>query len=190
MKFPLLKILLVCGTAVALAILVAMIQGLVAERQARSQEAVAGIAEGWGKRQRIANPYLAVPYERHWTEVTRETVDGKARERRTERMEPGVLRLPAETVAWSISADIGEKARGIYRARLYSSHLDARGRFSLPERAGLEDGTSRYKWGAPRLVVGISDPHGIRAAPAATIGGAAYEFKPGTADAPLVGGVH
>lgn len=190
MKRPLLKILLICGVAAALAIPVAMIQGLVAERQARSQEAVAGIAEGWGKRQRIANPYLAVPYERHWTEVTRETADGKVRERRTERSEPGVLRLPAETVAWSIGADISEKARGIYRARLYSARLDARGRFALPARASFEDGSSRYKWGAPRLVVGISDPHGIRAAPAADVNGARYAFMPGTADAPLVGGVH
>lgn len=41
---------------------VAMIQNLVAESQARANEAIAGITEGWGKRQSVAGPYLAMRY--------------------------------------------------------------------------------------------------------------------------------
>jgi inner membrane protein len=42
--------------------------------------------------------------------------------------------------------------------------------------------------GTPRLVLGISDPLGIRAAPDITVDGRAYPFSPGTADAVLPGG--
>ena len=186
----LLKTLLVAALAVALMLPVAMIRDLVAERQARRNVAVAGIAEGWGKAQIVAGPYLAIPYERHWTDVKRDMLDGKLREVRTERSESQVVRLPVADAAWTINADIGEKARGIYKARLYSAKLEVQGTIELPARARFEDGTSRYKWGAPRLILGISDPLGIRAASDLSLGGAAYSLAPGSGDAAIAGGLH
>jgi len=190
MKAAAIKIAVIVVLAVALFVPVAMIQSLVAERQQRRDEAVNGIAEGWGKRQTLAGPYVALPYERTWTQVTQEVVDGKARERRTERSESQVVHVPAENVTWVVSADIGEKARGIYKARLFSAKLQAQGTIRVPAAAGLEDGKSRYKWGAPRLVIGISDPNGIRAADSATVGSKRYNFVPGTGEAAFPGGLH
>ena len=115
--------------ALVLLIPVAMIRDLIAERQARRNEAVGGIALGWGQRQVIAGPFLSVPYERTWTETTQEIVDGKSRERRIERSESRVLRLPVESVHWSIEAATSEKARGIYKARLYSARINVQGSF-------------------------------------------------------------
>jgi len=186
----LLKTLLVAALAISLMLPVAMIRDLVAERQARRNEAVTGIAEGWGKRQTVAGPYLAIPYERRWTVVKRETVDGKLREIRTEHSESQVVRLPAASVEWTVDAEISEKARGIYKARLYSARLHARGSVDVPARGRFEDGTSRYKWDAPRLVLGISDPLGIRAAPAVSVNGRSYDFAPGPGDGALAGGLH
>ena len=186
----LLKALIVGALAIVLTIPVNMIQSLVAERQSRATEAIAGIAEGWGKRQSVAGPYLYVPYERRWTVVRRNSVDGKQTETRTEHMESQVLRVPATAIDWQVDADIGEKARGIYKARLYSARLSASGTIAIPARATLEDGTSRYKWGTPRLVLGVADPLGIRAAPEAKVDGRAYAFSPGTGDALLASGLH
>jgi inner membrane protein len=176
--------------AVALFVPVNMIQNLVGERQARRNEALAGIAEGWGKRQTLAGPYLAIPYERSWTTVTREVVDGKTRERITEHKESQMIRRPVENVEWTMDATISEKARGIYKARLYSAVLRAQGALTVPARAELEDGASRYKWGTPRLVVAISDPNRIRAAPPLAIDAQSHPFAPGTGDAALAGGLH
>ena len=170
--------------ALVLLVPVLMIQGLIAERQARRNEAVSNIAEGWGKRQTVAGPYLFVPYERHWTEIRRETIDGKLREVRNERVESRVLRLAATRVDWTIDAEIGEKAYGIYKARLYTARLRAQGSIDVPARTRFEDGTSRYKWGAPRLVLGVSDPLGIRGA------SGSHDFSPGSGDAALTGGLH
>ena len=167
------KFILVGLLALLLSIPVLMIRNLVFERQQTRNEVVNGIAEGWGKRQVVSGPYLALPYERHWTEVRRETVDGKLREIRIERAESNVLRVLPASVDWSGDADIGEKARGIYKARLYTVKLHAQGSIDVPARASHEDGTSRYKWGMPRLVVGVSDPLGIRAA------SGSHEFEPG-----------
>jgi inner membrane protein len=177
--------------ALVLLVPVTMIQGLIAERQARRNEAVGGIALGWGQRQSLAGPYLAVPYERTWTEISREVVDGTSKERRTERTEALVLRLPVDSVNWSITAAASEKARGIYKARLYSASAEARGRFSVPARFGLTDATGRIKWGTPRLVVGVSDPGGIRSVQPLAIANAEHAFEAGSGDsAALPGGVH
>jgi inner membrane protein len=178
------KVAVIGLLALALLVPVLMIQGLVSERQARRNEALAGIAEGWGKRQIVSGPYLAIPYERHWTVVRREMVDGKLRETRNDRSESHVLRLPASRVEWTVSADTSEKARGIYKARLYQARLEAQVAIDVPPRARHEDGTSRYKWGTPRLVLGVSDPLGIRAA------SGTYAFAPGSGDAPIANGLH
>jgi inner membrane protein len=191
MKNPLLlKSLAVGALALVLLIPVNLIRDLVAERQRRAAEAIEGIAEGWGKRQALAGPYLALPYERHWTEVKRETVDGRQRETRVERKEAQVLRVPAAAVEWTIVADVSEKTRSLYKARLYSAKLEARGTLSVPATAAQEDGTSRYKWGSPRLVLGISDPHGIRAAGTVSVAGRSAAFAPGAGDPSRSSGLH
>lgn len=178
------KIVVIGLLALVLLVPVLMIQGLVFERQSRRNDAVQNIAEGWGKRQTVAGPYLAVPYERHWTEVKRESVDGKLREVRNDRSESRVLYLPATSVQWTIGAETSEKAYGIYKARLYSAKLAAQGSIEVPPRSSFEDGTSRYKWGPARLVVGVSDPLGIRSA------SGSREFVPGTRDNAIAGGLH
>jgi inner membrane protein len=184
------RIAMIALLAIALFIPVVMIQNLVADRQQRRDEAVNGIAEGWGKRQILAGPYVALPYERTWTQVVQEVVDGKARERRSERTESQVVHVPAENVTWVVAADIGEKARGIYKARLYGAKLQVQGTLKVPAGASLEDGKSRYKWGTPRLVIGISDPHGIRAADSVSVGNRRYGFVPGSGEVSLAGGLH
>lgn len=185
-----LKTLLVALLALVLALPVEMVRDLVLERQARRNDAVAGIAEGWGKRQTLSGPYIALPYERRWTEVRRETVEGKLREIRSERSESQVLRLPAESIDWVVDGEIAEKARGLYKARLYGAKLHLQGVIAVPSRSTLEDGTSRYKWDTPRLVLGVSDPLGIRAAPLALVGAGRYAFAPGSGDSPTPSGLH
>ena len=186
----LLKTLVVGALALLLMIPVGMIQKLIAERQARAGEAVAGIAEGWGKRQTVSGPYLAMPYERRWTTVKRETIDGKPRETRTEHMEAQVVRLPVASADWTLDADLSEKARGIYKARLYTARLSASGTVAVPARSSLEDGNSRYKWGTPRLVLGVSDALGIRSAPDVRLDNEVRSFAPGSEDGAAGGGLH
>jgi len=189
MKTLLLKTLLVVVLALLLFVPVGMIGGLVAERQARHQEVVSGIAEGWGRAQSVSGPYVVIPYERRWLELKKEVIDGKPRETRVERSQSDTVFVPAVGVDWTIEADIHEKARGIYKARLYSARLQAQGSVRVPPRSGFEDGRSTYKWGTPLLVLVISDPLGIRAAPGITLNGMKRGFLAGKDDG-TGGGLH
>jgi inner membrane protein len=185
------KPLVIAFLALVLLVPVGQIQSLVAERQQRRNEALEGIAQGWGARQTLASPYLAVPYQYTRTEVTRETVDGAQRERRTERVESLVLRIPAEALQWSVVAGISEKARGIYKARLYTARIEVQGRLALPARFGVNAGEMhKVAFGQPRLVLGISDPRGIRSVSALSLGGGSYDFRPAPGDSHVAAGLH
>ena len=72
---------------------------------------------------------------------------------------------------------MSEKARGIYRARLYTMTAMARGRLRVAPNFGLADPGSRIKWGTPRLVLGLTDPGGIRSVSALVIGGARARLR-------------
>jgi inner membrane protein len=185
-----LKLLVIGALALLLMVPVGMIRDLVAERQARSSEAIAGIAEGWGGRQVITAPYIAVPYERRWTETKQETVDGKLRETHLERSETVVLRFRAESVRWTVGTTVAEKARGIYKARLYDARIEAHGWIWLPERLGFAEGPGRYKWDTARLVVGVADPKGIRRVSRLELDAASRDFEPGSGDALVQAGLN
>ena len=184
------KVAVIGALALFLLVPVSMIQGLVAERQMRRDEAVSGIAEGWGRRQTLSGPYIAIPYQVTRVDVTRETVDGKEREKRTERVEHHVKRIAAESVDWTLDAEVGEKARGIYKARLYGVKARASGRITLPPHFGIAE-DERTRVFAPRLVFGVADPRGIRAASALSLAGASHPFRTGSGDTPYVAaGLH
>src|SRR5258706_13533877 len=186
----LVKTVLMGALALVLMIPVGMIRDLVAERQARRNEAVAGIAEGWGKRQTVASPYLAIPYQRHWTVVKRQTIDGKLHETTNSYSESKIVTVPAASIEWTVDAELSEKARGIYKARLYSARLSASGSIDLPSRASREDGASRYKKGTPRPVLGKDDPLRLRHQPALQLGGQTSAFAPGPGDVGTAARVH
>jgi inner membrane protein len=161
--------------ALGLFIPVGMIQGLVAERQARSNEAIDGIAKGWGGRQTLTGPSLVVPYSRT----------------RGDKVEQLQLRLPAESVQWSLEARVGEKSRGLYKARLYAATALVKGRFTVPAHFGVTgDKDTRISLHTPRLSLGVSDPRGIRGAERLTLDGKTWEFSPGSGDQGVAGGVH
>jgi len=189
-RAQLVKIAVVAGVALALLVPVAMIRDLIGERQARRNDAVQGIAEGWGRRQALVGPYLAVPYERSWTEIQRDTVDGKERVRRIERSESRVARIPAETLEWQVEAATSEKSRGIYKARLYVARIQAQGTITIPANLGVAELDARIRWGRPRLALGVADPRGLRSISALALEGATHEFLPGAGDRMLAAGVH
>jgi len=185
------KLATTAALALALLVPVVMIQGLVAERQARRNEAVSGIAEGWGRQQVLYGPYLAVPYEVIRVEVTRETVDGKEREKRIDKVEQHVRRIAADSVDWTIDADITEKARGIHKARLYGLKATAQGRIAVPPGFGIAESRGQLRIGTPRLVFGIADPRGIRSVSALGFDAAPHAFRAGSGDAQATGaGLH
>jgi inner membrane protein len=192
MKFAAaIKVAVIGALALALLVPVAMIQGLVAERQMRRNEAVSGIAEGWGRQQVLAGPYLAIPYDVTRVEVAHETIDGREREKRTERVEHHVRRITMDSVDWTFDAAVTEKARGIYKARLYGLQAQVQGRISVPAGFGIAESGGQVRIGTPLLVFGVADPRGIRSISALSLDAARHAFKAGSGDPQSAGsGLH
>lgn len=174
----------------ALLIPVAMIRDLVGERQMRSNTVATDIANGWGGHQSVAGPWLRVAYERHWTETSQDVVNDKAVERRRERVETGVLRIPVDEVAWTMDVTASEKARGIFKARLYAAQISVSGIVTIPARFGIDDAKSRYQFSKPHLTVGVADPKGLRSASLLEFGTQRVAFLPGLGDTIDATGIH
>ncbi len=139
----------------------ALIRGVLLERRARHQEAVANITSTWGNPQVLAGPILSVPYRHQVKTWKDQQVNGRLE--RIEVMETVVSRgwfLPAElSVAGDVRPDVLH--RGIYEAVVYRTSLQFTGRFDYPSFAEWKVAPEDVLWDDARLFIAISDLRGV-----------------------------
>lgn len=177
-----LKILMVAGMTLAILVPLAMIRGVIGERQAWRADAVRDVAANFGGRQVFAGPVLVVPY----TEIVEEEVAGsdEAPPRRLRRRMSGRWTFFPETLDIEGRLQPDTRRRGLHEVRVYqwdgvaTAAFDAR----LPPAA---DGVER-EIGTPWLGWGIADVRGLRGTPVLQVGGRAAvpEQGIGHADGP------
>lgn len=153
------------------------------ERQDLRDEAVAEIGRSWGEAQTLLGPVLAVPY----TLVARVARQNAAGERAlTEELrevKATAYFLPTQFVADG-ALDVSERHRGIFRTPVYATTLTLAGEFRPTARIpGLE--RASFDWAGARVLLGVSDLHGLRSAPVWNQGAADVPFAPA---APREGG--
>jgi inner membrane protein len=184
------------GIVMALALLVqiplTMIDSLTAERKAARNSVVADIARSAAEAQQLAGPAILVPYTRRSTQLTTRTDDaGHTRSIRKERVSKGWIALLPETLAIDGAIHLQTKQRGIYTARLYDAQLELRGRFVIPPDHRIHRSGNEIEWGRAVLVVGVTDPRGVRDGVRLEWDGAPLQLLPGGADAPVLRtGIH
>lgn len=144
------KAAVLTGVAILLLIPLALLASLVAGRTAQRDAAVQSVARGWGDRQWVAGPLLAIP-------VTIETD-------------------PARTCDWyvlpeqldvSVELQVQETRRrlGLYDVPVYIARIRAKGVFDLPREITrlTRDGTSLHvHFEQARLLLPVQDPRGLR----------------------------
>lgn len=174
------------------------VESLVSERQALRDRVVTDMAKSAGYAQTVAGPFLVVPYDkivRTWSE------DGVTKERRLiESVVRGNIVLLPEALDVVGQLDIEERARGIYRARVFSLGAKLSGSFSVEPNYGVREALGDYTFGAPYLALGLSDVRGIGSGLSLRIGDQETPFAPSVAppgashasalSSVLVGGVH
>jgi len=167
--------------------------GLIAERQARRDEGHRPASPaGWGARQTLAEPYLVIPLralvDRDHRARKCGKEEGHTRSARSASSAPSSTfkRLAAAGVDWKLDVAISEKARGIYKARLYVTSAEAcwppAGAGAL--RIAESDAKFRIRLDTPKLVLGH-----LRSARHPSVGkllleGRSYDFSPGTTRQP------
>jgi inner membrane protein len=155
-----------------------MIGELVRDRQKARDAVVQDIARSSAEAQTVTGPILVVPYTRT---VQEQQLDAARQTVTVTREVAGELRLLPAT--FDLGGDLAteELRRGIYKARLFDAKLRLAGRFDVPAHYGVPDTElGSYKFGQPRLVVGISDIRGIGNALSLQANGQRIDFVPGT----------
>ena len=146
------KGLAIVGVALLLLIPLAWLHGLVSERTGLREQAIASVARGWGGRQMLSGPILAIP-------VTTTADDGRTRT-------SDWYVLP-ETLNLDVELTVQDERRklGVYEVPVYVAKVHATGQFDLPrEIAKISAGTDsiRAHPDRGRLLIPISDPRGVR----------------------------
>jgi inner membrane protein len=159
--------------ALLLQIPIAMIGGLVAERQERRQAAVTEVSSKWGNVQSIIGPVLIVPYTYRSTETSASGLQITRTETRNAIFLPEQLR-----VRGSIDAEL--RHRGIFSIPVYKVGLTLEGEFTRPSFAELGLEPAGVAWERAQLAIGISDARAIQQETAVTWNGKPVSFLPGT----------
>lgn len=160
---------------------------LTRERRGYRDEAVADIARSSAESQRVVGPILVVPYKVRVRDSEKDAKTGAVT--LTEHLEDEQLVLLPERLDASAPLALETRYRGIYEVPLYRNALAMTGRFVIPANAAPARGAIE-SWGAAQLLVGVSDPRGMREAPRVTWDGASAPTQPGTARAWLGAGFH
>jgi len=152
---------------------IAMIGGLIAERQARRQDAVTEVSSKWGGVQTIIGPVLVVPYAYRWTETSASGLQITRTETRNAIFLPQQLR-----VRGSIDSEL--RHRGIFSVPVYKAALMLEGEFTRPSFADLGLEPAAVAWERAQLAVGVSDARTIQQETAVTWNGKLVSFLPGS----------
>jgi inner membrane protein len=174
--------------ALLLQIPIGMIDGTIAERRARRDEAMADVTRSWGGRQLLRGPMLHVPYVRRWTDTV-EGKDGKPKAVRHESFES--LYVLPETLAIEGDLKTEIRRRGIFDVPLYVTHLTLRGSIRLPAPADFPSDTDEIEWNRMTLATGLTNPRAIRDEASLVWNGQAETLEPGVGSADFLdSGIH
>ena len=168
-----LRLFSVAFLALLLQVPIAIIGGLVAERQERRQAAVAEVSSKWGNAQAITGPALVVPYTYRWVEASAVGQQVTRTESRN------AIFLPEQLQARG-SVDTEIRNRGIFTVPVYKLSLTMKGEFARPSFSELGVEPAAVAWERAHLAIGISDARAIQEETAVSWNGKQSSFLPGT----------
>src|SRR5262245_4685786 len=152
---------------------VLMISGLVTERQARRDTAVADVSAKWGNSQTLIGPALVLPYTHRYVEVTPTGLKVERSDERSAIFLPVRLRLRG-------TIDSEMRSRGIFSIPVYTMKLAVDGEFAEPRPADLGIDPASVAWPRARLAMRIADVRAIQEQTAVTWNGTTVPFVPGS----------
>ena len=155
-RSPAFKFFLVTFLILMLLVPLALVIGLVHEREGRARQVQGEVARVWGAAQQLSGPFLVVPYT-----VRVETVQG---DKRIEQMQerravflPEQLDVKAHTTSKVLS-------RSIYEVAVYTARVNLEGRFLTPDMADVASDVVSVRWNDAIFVLGLTDVSGLKEA--------------------------
>ena len=155
-RSPAFKFFLVTFLILMLLVPLALVIGLVNEREGRARQVQGEVARVWGAAQQLSGPFLVVPYT-----VRVETVQG---DKRIEQLqERRAVFLPEQL---DIKAHTTSKVlyRSIYEVAVYTARANLEGRFLAPDMADVASDVVSVRWNDAIFVLGVTDVSGLKEA--------------------------
>jgi inner membrane protein len=149
-----------------------MIGGLVSERQARRNAAIADVSSKWGSSQTLIGPALALPYTARFTETAPTGLQIPRTDTRTAIVLPSKLHVRG-------TVDAENRTRGIFSIPVYRLKANVEGEFARINPSDFGVAATDVLWDRAQLVVGITDVRAIQEQTALTWNGRTVRFDPG-----------
>jgi len=169
------KMIIVSGLAILLLIPSFLIQDVIRERIALSQQVKNELYAQWGDKQVVAGPVLNVPF----------SVTGSGENNQGTDKQYGVAHFLPETLKADGVLNPGTRKRGIYKVVVYEGKIKLKGSFSQPDVSQLDLQNAQFNWSAAYFTLGISDMRGIKNLPELVVNGQKCKVEPGVADTDL-----
>jgi inner membrane protein len=144
------KACILAGIALLLLIPLSLLESLVKERTTRRDSAVQSVAHGWGDRQWISGPVLAIPV----------TTDSDPNSTRDWYVLPDRLDVTVE-----LQVQDARRRLGLYDVPVYVARVNARGEFDLARditRLTRVHTSLHLHLDQARLLLPVKDPRGLR----------------------------
>ncbi len=176
-----LKLLGVGGLILLLLVPLLMIEGVLNDRLARRNEAVADITSSWGREQNIIGPVLVVPYLHHGTVVRSVTLpDGRVETREVEETTMAFAYFLPDSL--EVTGDLQTQTlhRGIYDAAVFRGQINLSGKFPVPDMASLKIDPADVLWKEAAVTLAVSDLRGTREGLTLDWDGKKIQLQPGS----------
>ncbi|MDB6169692.1 MAG: Inner rane CreD family protein [Verrucomicrobia bacterium] len=177
----------ICLLVLLLQIPLAMMRGVLRERQNFQAQATNEIKATWGQSQLITGPALVVPYT-----VTRRSsreekdAEGKPKTIVETRVTSGTVHFLPDTLTVQAEIEPEVRYRGIYEAVVYSARVNLKGEFRTDlTDAGVRD--AAYDWSRATVDFGVTDARRFRAAPQLKVAGMKYAVESAGTDGLALG---
>lgn len=173
---------LVIGLMILLMLIpLAMVGGVVDERNQYQQQVLQDVAADWGSKQTLTGPMLVIPYVEHLTSVDTVTDDKGENKVVTKDIfnDHTVIILPEQLDIRAI-LDEERRQRGIYDALVYNADLTVTGTFDHEFLLDGGEGDRRILWSKVFLVIGLSDTKAISSGATVEWDGQSVDLQPGT----------
>lgn len=170
-RSPGLKLLVIIGLTILMAVPLFLIQMALSERENTAQGAAADIAQGYGGAQTVAGPLLVVPYSRTHSEI----VDGKT----IQTTAHSVVVLLPEDLKIGVIAQTETRARGIFPVPVYRAVIDMGARFDKATLAAAFPADAQIDWKNASVTLLVSDARGLTDNVALMVNGNVVPFEPG-----------
>lgn len=170
-RSPGLKILVIAGLSILMALPLFLIQMALNDRQNTAAGAANDIAQGYGGPQTIAGPLLLVPYSLKRIE----TVDGKT----VETTQNFTAALLPDDLQLGVQADTATRYRGIFPVPVYRAAVDLKARFDKTALTAAFPAGAEIDWKNATIDILVTDARGLADNVMLAVNGRAIAFEPG-----------